>query len=338
MNIKGVTFAAEHYLNYTFKKRPEEGYTGILSTKSLSNARSIGINYITILASRFMDNGYSSFLSQDPQKTPTDEEILHLITKTKGMGLKILIKPHVDCRDVTWRGIIRPKDLNFWFKSYDSFMQHYARIAQETGADMFCMGCELISLSLPKENLPYWKKIIANVRKIYKGPITYAANWNTYWEYKNVPFWDLLDYAGIDAYFPVSNSPKPSVGELKKGWEHYKGECPDIPDGPHRWLDEMEEWHKKIKKPIIITELGYRSIEYPGKAPYAWAGGVGENNASSQANCYEATLSIFKDKKWCEGIFWWNWLTNPEAGGTGDNDYTPQNKPTEKVLKKYYLK
>lgn len=337
MNIRGVTFVCEHYLNYTFKKRLEEGYLTILATKSLNNAKKIGINYITILASRFMGSGYSSSLSHDPHKTPSDEEIIGLINKAHGMGMKVLLKPHVDCRDVTWRGIIRPRDLNFWFKSYDSFMQHYARIAHENGADMFCMGCELISLSLPKENLPKWKEIIANIRNIYKGPVIYAANWNTYWEYKNVPFWDLLDYAAIDAYFPLTESKKPSVDGLLKGWEHYTGSCPDIPEGPHRWLIELEEWQKKIKKPVIIAELGYRSIEYPGKAPYAWAGGVGEHSAVSQANCYEAVLSIFDKKKWCEGIFWWNWLSNPDAGGEGDTDYTPQNKPAEEVLKKFYL-
>ena len=338
MKIKGVTFVAEHYLNYSFKKRPEEGYTGILSTKSLANAKNVGINYITVLASRFMDSGYSSFLSHDPYKTPSDEELIHLIHKAHDLGMKVMVKPHVDCRDVTWRGIIRPKDLNFWFNSYDNFMQYYARLAQENNAEMFCVGCELISLSLPKANILWWEKIIGNVRKIYKGPLTYAANWNGNWEYQRVPFWDLLDYLAIDAYFPISDSQRPAVDELVKGWYHYKGDCADLPEGSPRWIDEMEKWHKKYKKQVIIAELGYRSIEYPGKAPFAWAGGVGEEHAISQANCYEATLSVFEKKEWFEGIFWWNWLTNPDAGGEEDTDYTPQNKPAEQVLKKIFSK
>lgn len=340
MKIKGVTFVCEHYLNYTFKKRPEEGYLTILATKALNNAKAVGINYITILASRFMDNGYSSVLSQDPHKTPSDEEIVGIINKAHGMGMKVLLKPHVDCRDVTWRGIIMPTDINFWFKSYDNFMQYYARIAQENEVEMFCMGCELISLSLSKKNLPKWKQVIANIRKIYKGPLTYAANWNGHYEYRDIPFWDLLDYASIDGYFPLSDTQKPSVDELLKGWESFDGEFTvEMPGhGPYRWLDEVEKWQKKIKKPVIIAEMGYRSIEYPGRAPFAWAGGVGEHSAVSQANCYEAALSVFEKKKWCEGIFWWNWLSNPEAGGEYDTDYSPQNKLAEKVLKKFYLK
>jgi hypothetical protein len=338
MKIKGVTFVAEHYLNYSFKKRPEEGYLGGLAAQSLAKVKDVGANYITVLASRFMDNGYSSFLSHDPQKTPSNEELTHLIKAAHDMGLKVMLKPHVDCRDVTWRGIIRPKDLNFWFNSYDNFMQYYAQLAQETGIEMFCMGCELISLSLPKENLPKWERIIANVRKVYKGPITYAANWNSHGEYKEVPFWHLLDYLAVDAYFPLSDKQRPTVDDLVKGWNNYEGTNPDIQPGVHHWIDEMEKWHKRHKKQVLIAELGYRSIEYPGKMPYAWAGGAGEEHAVSQANCYEAMLAVFGKKEWCEGIFWWNWLTNPEAGTEDDTDYTPQNKPAEGVLKKFFLK
>ena len=57
-----------------------------------------------------------------------------------------------------------------------------------------------------------------------------------------------------------------------------------------------------------------------------------------QADCYEALLSESQDENWLAGIFWWNWETNPNAGGPLDSGFTPQNKPAQCVLCKYYFK
>jgi hypothetical protein len=38
-----------------------------------------------------------------------------------------------------------------------------------------------------------WRKIIAAVRAVYHGKVTYGANWN---EYAEVKFW-TLDYIGV---------------------------------------------------------------------------------------------------------------------------------------------
>jgi hypothetical protein len=35
-----------------------------------------------------------------------------------------------------------------------------------------------------------------------------------------VPFWNELDYIGIDAYFPLSDAVTPTVAELKKWKAH----------------------------------------------------------------------------------------------------------------------
>jgi len=36
------------------------------------------------------------------------------------------------------------------------------------------------------------------------------------------------------------------------------------------------------------------------------------------------------------GWFWWNWETDPNAGGPADNWYPPQNKPAQDILNQYY--
>ncbi len=44
-----------------------------------------------------------------------------------------MLKPHVDVKDGSWRGTIRPSDTAAWFSSYDVFLTRYARMAQSPG-------------------------------------------------------------------------------------------------------------------------------------------------------------------------------------------------------------
>ena len=107
---------------------------------------------------------------------------------------------------------------------------------------MYCVGMELTRLSIEKPE--YWRSLIADVRKVYSGKLTYAANW--YKEYDRVEFWDDLDYIGVQAYFPLTKKDAPSVDDVSKGWKKY------IPD--------MESIALQYKKPLLFTEIGYKSM------------------------------------------------------------------------------
>ena len=72
--------------------------------------------------------------------------------------------------------------------------------AQAQGVELMCVGTELTS-SVRYE--ARWREVIARVRSVYEGPLTYAANWHD--EYLDIKFWDALDYAGLDPYFPLSD-------------------------------------------------------------------------------------------------------------------------------------
>jgi hypothetical protein len=63
----------------------------------------------------------------------------------------------------------------------------------------------------------YWSQLIKKIKKIY-FKLTYAANWD---DFDKVPFWNELDYIGIDAYFPLSNATTPSVLELNDAWQQH---------------------------------------------------------------------------------------------------------------------
>jgi len=47
----------------------------------------------------------------------------------------------------------------------------------------------------------YWRQLITDVRTVYGGPLSYAANFD---QVQEVGFWDALDVVGATAYFPLS--------------------------------------------------------------------------------------------------------------------------------------
>jgi hypothetical protein len=81
----------------------------------------------------------------------------------------------------------------------------------------------------------------------------------------------------------------------------------------------------KWKKPLIFTEIGYCSGDCPN--------GPGIN-IQHQTNHYKAVFEVFSKKRdWFQGLFWWNWLTDPAFGGVYNYCRSPQGKPAEELVR-----
>lgn len=297
-------------------------YLSLHSDESLEQLAQTGADWVAIITTYYQDR-FNSKSIYPTSKTPSDRSIIHVINRAHQLGLKVMLKPHIDLLDRSnglWRadiGFQNYRDWRIWFTQYLNFLQHYALLAEKTGVELFCIGTELCFASAQTE---FWRGyIIPRIREIYSGKLIYAANWD---EYRNVRFWDDLDYIGINAYFPlVENSSNPEYEEIKVSWE--------------RWADEIQMWQEKIRKPIIFTEIGYRSCESAARRPWDSASG-GRVNLEIQANCYKAALATLYCRSWCAGLYWWYWKSSPYAGGEGNRDFTPQGKPAQLVLTAWY--
>jgi hypothetical protein len=237
--------------------------------------------------------------------------------------IKIMVKPQI----WVWRGeftggikMTSEEDWKLLEDSYSKFILEYAELAQELHAELFCIGTELESFI---DNRPeYWKQLIVDVRKIYKGKLTYAANWN---EYDRTPFWDDLDYIGIDAYFPVSDEKTPTLETCRNGWRKYK--------------PVIKAFSEANKKPILFTEYGYRSVDFSGKEPWQSDRAMTVVNLEAQSNTMQVLFEEFWNEDWFAGGFLWKWFHDYNgAGGEADNQFTPQNKPAEAIIKSQYFK
>jgi hypothetical protein len=168
------------------------------------------------------------------------------------------------------------------------------------------VGGEFVRMSVYDSD---WRRIIANVRKVYPGPVTYAANFGD--EFQNLKFWDALDYIGLQEYYPLPNDL--STADL---------------------VNKVEAVEERFHKPVIFTEVGFPSVAGGNRRPWA-DGRSGKPDAQLQARCYQAIFQAFYNKPWFKGMYWWKVGTNG-FGGTGDTSLTPWGKPAMQVVSEWY--
>jgi exo-beta-1,3-glucanase (GH17 family) len=291
------------------------------SDASIQKLSDIGVDHISICVTLYQEKHNStSIMATD--RTSSDKSLAHAIRKARKLGIKVMLKPHIDLIDkfdgTYWRadiGFNNEKDWEKWFTQYRKMIIHYARLAEKNGVEIFSVGTELSFTSRKTEQ---WRRIIREVRAVFSGELVYAANWD---EFKNVEFWDDLDYVGIDAYFPLSYELDPSMEDLKKGWT--------------KWQNEIGSWQKTVNKPVLFTELGYPSAPHAPHSPWQ---GMSTSNADVeiQARCYQAFFETIWDQSWFAGVYWWKWDTNIRAGGKHNRRFTPQNKPAERIIEAHY--
>lgn len=275
--------------------------------------------WVQLVPTWYQQNKKSTEIKPDYSgQTARPETVRHAIQFAHSLGMKVMLKPHVDAFNGDWRGIFQPDDSEKWFISYRTMITDYAQMAKEENVEIFSIGCEFLELTKP-EFTDAWKAIIISVRNIYSGPLVYSANWSI--EYLHIEFWNELDFVGIDAYFELTDKKDPTLDDLLEAWK------------PH--LTEIQNFYDKWSKPILLTEIGYRSLDGGNRYPWNW-GIQGSVDLIEQALCYQAVIRTFDGKPWFAGIYWWNWEPDPNLGGSYDTGYTPQKKPSESILKRWY--
>ncbi len=252
----------------------------------------------------------------------TRRGVKQYISELHDNNVKIMLKPQI----WVWRGeftgnikMITEGDWKILESTYSKFILEYAKLAEEMHVDIFCIGTELEQFI--ENRSEYWNVLINQVKVIYKGKLTYAANWD---EFKRTPFWSQLDFIGVDAYFPVSNEKTPTIKACLLGWESHK--------------KIMKSYSEKYSKPILFTEYGYRSVDFSGKEPWNSDRSMTQVNLEAQANATKALFDAFwSEEDWFAGGFIWKWYHNYEnAGGKDNSRFTPQNKPVETIIKNQY--
>lgn len=298
------------------------GFASPASDASIRSMSEIGVKCVAIIPTWYQEK-YNSTEIGPNDRTPSDQSIRHAIRKAHDEGMFVMLKPHID---LTSDEDSSRSDIGFnaddkwsqWFDNYTKFITHYAKIARDEDVEFFCIGTEL---TFAASRTDMWKnQVIPEVRKAYKGRIMYAANWD---EYTKVGFWEDLDYAGIDAYFPLADKGTPQYEEIRQGWR--------------KWAKDIGQWAAKVKKPVLFTECGYASVNTAAVKPWQ-ENKASEPNQTLQADCYKALLEELWNEPWFFGLYWWSWNTYSGSGGANNKGFTPQNKPAAECIREWYKK
>jgi len=327
---RGVCYAHIHSRGH--------GYGSQASAEELTSLKKLGVTWISITPFAYQSEATaSSIVGYGPQDaigeydrsdlTMTDEDIVDEIRSAHSLGIKVTLKPHLwssdfwDARE--WHGTIRQnsaQDHAQWWACYRALALHYARFAERSQIDMFCIGTELVQMTttFPEE----WKTLIGEIRKTYHGPLTYAAHWDG--EFEKIPFWDALDYIGLTAYFPLDAPEGANVEELVSAWQPYR--------------KRIAECQARFQRPVIFLESGYRTVAGAHQKPWLYHGG--RRDFEAQARAYEALFQAFHDLPWWKGNYFWKAFTDPHLmDPEGDGmEFCFEGHPAQTVLKKWYRK
>ncbi len=289
------------------------------SDMTLADLKEMGIDTVSIMVPAYQTDLTSREVYTNDKPggdTPTDAALKHSIEVCHKLGMRVLLKVHVDPRTDEARIDIVPSE--GWFSSYGKLVLRYAVLAEDTGVEIFSVGTELEGTTFDAWDA-HWREIIRKIKEVYSGVLTYSANWT---EYKGVPFWDTMDMIGIDAYFPLTEKDDATVEELMAGWEKH--------------ADEIEEWLTEkglTEKGVILTEIGYTSTDGTNRQP--WVAISRMEDQQEQADCLQATLAVFSERPWFKGYYWWQYMPQERWSPLG---FTINGKKAEGVLAEWIKK
>ena len=287
--------------------------------KAIDEIADLGANTVGLSTAGYQEHAGSVGITLDIRKCPSQEQFRQIIQHAKKRGLRVVLMPVLllsNPRGSEWRGVINPPSWDEWFSSYLEFIKYFAKISLDNDVDAMSVGAELISTESFRDR---WDKVIAEVRKIYHGKLFYSSNWD---HYRNVTFWDKLDWIGMTSYHKLADEENPKEEVLLKSWSKIK--------------KEILGWRKDIGKPILFTEVGWCS--QPGASIEAWNyyrhQTASKAGLLEQKKCYEAFIHTWGGEKNLAGAMWWEWTL--DGCGPEDFGYTPKGKPAEEVLKQWY--
>ncbi|UTW60852.1 glycoside hydrolase [bacterium SCSIO 12741] len=285
-----------------------------------SHLDEISPNSISLMPYALCDTSRAALLYDQPWQWfgETEPGIRQMIELARKEQVSVMLKPQIWMRYGTYTGHYDARKKWQVFEShYLEYTLTFARLAELEQVEIFCIGTEMDRFVEARPE--FWNELIKKVRAVYSGKITYAANWDNY---ADIPFWNQLDYVGVDAYFPLSEKANPSTSELVKLWEP--------------WKQSMKHFSDSLDKPILFCEYGYRSRDFTAKEPWK-SDRAGQVNLIAQQAAYEALYQSFWKETWMAGGYLWKWFPNhKEVGGENNNRFTPQNKPVTEVIKKWY--
>lgn len=286
------------------------GYGALLDQLVADNVNSLSIAFPVYT------DGLRSNAVHAGRDTPSDAALTAMVSQAKARGFTVMLRPLLDEAVFlpNWRGEIQPSSPSAWFASYGGLIVGYAKLAQEQGADSIGIGSELNSM---ETNVDGWRNLIAQVRQVYTGQVTYSVNWGTTFR---TGFWSQLDFLSVDAYFPLDRTPaQATVAQMATDWG--------------RWMDVLRRAVQPFGKSIVFTEVGVAPRTGAHLKPWNSQAGTSVN-LDEQRAYYEATCQAANGA--INGLYWWFVGPALPGGALAPDDFNPLTRPAEGAMQTCY--
>jgi hypothetical protein len=328
----------ERHLGMTFGFFARNGYFASDQARRQPAAMAeLGIRWVCLCVNVMSESFASTRQFRDFTYTPADDEVLSMIQLLREHGLKVQLRPMLNSFDGTMRIHVHlPVEscgfpgmnnnyVEDWFAGMTARATHYARLAQEGGADLYCLDSELDQLA-PKRFNDQWKRVIGQCRSVYDGPITIGTNPKDMLELvsdRDHWFHDL-DMLGV-SYYPYADVPDgASVEQIMAAHEPVR--------------DMWRQIAEAYGKPFLFHEAGCTSSQGAARRP--WQLGSPAYAPQEQANWMDAVFGLYSAEPWWRGLYWWKWdeqNDRPEftTDPAGDQGFTIAGKPAAHVMKRW---
>ncbi len=289
----------------------DEGYD---YSRELDEIRALGARWVGLVVAARVASVDAVRVPRRRPRAPSLARVALTMRAARERGLAVFLMPIVLIEDPgpdDWRGALRPRDREAWWRSYDAWLADFADLARECGAGALVIGSELSSL---ERDEAAWRRVAANARLRFGGRLSYSANWD---HFEAVRFWDALDLAGCSAYFELAAGEAPTASELEAGWR--------------RAARELEELARRSGRPVVLTELGLPSRVGGAETPWDYTGRA-PVDLLVQARAFRAFRAVVLGEGRrgppLAGVFLYEWWGR---GGPDDPGYTARGKPAEEV-------
>ena len=302
---------------------PGVGYGSPAYERTLVESRNAGADWVAITPfGRAADlQGRGVDLTFEVPFEENRAAVRRAIQMAHEHGLKVMLVPHIWVESGGWRAEIDPKtDEGWaaWAKSYGDFVRTWAKVAEETGAEMFSAGVELRSWVTTARS-PSFGAILRDLRRIYRGTLTYSANWD---DVDRTVILGDLDVIGINAFYPLAEHD----GD---GYDAHLAGARRVRDKVHALA---ETWHK----PVLFTEIGYTTRPDPAVRPWEWPDQMAhvKVDEDAQALAYHALLAPLLDEPDFAGFFVWRVYADPDdVSQEAEWGFSPRGKVAERVMR-----
>lgn len=300
----------------------------------------LNIQWVCLVSTVLQETMLSGRQFRDFEITPADDELRDIIDYMHEKGIKVQLRPMLECWDGTQRFHIHlPNDheiipgkpirhCSTWFDSMTKRTLHYARLAKRAGCEAFGIDSEIDHILHFNQQ---WKEVVEAARSVYDGHITssHTRHADFHHQLKNADHWWFdLDSLGTSFYNPVSNKEGSTMEEMVANLQPL--------------LEDHRSIAKKYGKPYYFGETGCCATAGATRKPHGWDN-PGGYDGNEQANFMEAVLRTFWDEPWWMGMYWWKWDEQnfrPQFHDDprGDKGFTIDGKPAAQVMKKWYGK